>query len=290
MLAVLNIRYVRLGVTDLDAACGFATRIAGLQEVGRLGSRPGSRAAYFRCDSQHHSLVLSEDRDSPQAVGFETADAASLKVEARRLSALGLEPRIGTRDECALRNVSAMLKLDDPSGNRIEIVVPQRDTDAPFVPSRPAGIDGLAHVGLRSTDPARDEAFWTGILGARVSDRVGPAPMLRFDAAHHRVALMQSTRAGIHHVAFQVGTFDDVMRNWYFLKDSAVRVVFGPGREPTSSAVFVYFEGPDGLLFEYSAGAKTIPQGANPHPRHFPNAPRSFCMWGGKPDLTSFNQ
>jgi 2,3-dihydroxy-p-cumate/2,3-dihydroxybenzoate 3,4-dioxygenase len=289
MLAVNNIRYVRLGVADLDAASNFATRVAGLQEVGRLGTTPGSRAAYFRSDSRHHALVYSESRDEPQAVGFETTDAPALKAEARRLDALGLSPRIGTRDECALRNVSAMLKLSDPSGNQIEIVVPQRDTDAPFVPPRPAGIEGLAHVGLRSSDPARDEAFWTDVLGARVSDRVGIAPMLRFDVVHHRVALLQSIKPGIHHVAFQVGTFDDVMRNWYFLKDSGVRVVFGPGREPTSSAIFVYFEGPGGVLFEYSAGAKTIPADTNPRPRHFPNAPRSFCMWGGKPDSNDFN-
>lgn len=289
MLAVSNIRYVRLGVSDLEAAARFATRVVGLQEVGRIGASPGSRAVYFRSDSRHHTLVYSEGPDTPQAVGFETADVASLKAEGRRLDALGLAPGIGTRDECALRNVSAMLKLTDPSGNRIEIVVPQRDTDAPFVAPRPAGVEGLAHVGLRSSDPSRDETFWTDVLGARVSDRVGVAPMLRFDEVHHRVALMHANKPGIHHVAFQVGTFDDVMRNWYFLKENGVRVVFGPGREPTSSAVFVYFEGPNGMLFEYSAGAKTIPTETNPRPRHFPNAPRSFCMWGGKPDPNDFN-
>ena len=289
MIAVANIRYVRLGTSDLDAAANFATRIAGLQEVGRIGNAPGHRSAYFRGDSRHHALVYSEGQDVAQAVGFETADANSLKAEARRLDALGMEPKMGTRDECALRNVSAMLKLRDPSGNQIEIVVPARDSDAPFLPPRPAGIDGLAHVGLRSTDPARDEIFWTSVLGARISDRIGVAPMLRFDEVHHRVALMQSGKPGIHHVAFQVGTFDDVMRNWYFLKDSAVRVVFGPGREPTSSAIFVYFEGPDGVLFEYCAGAKAIPADSNPRPRQFPNAPRSFCMWGGKPNPSSFN-
>ena len=289
MLAVTHLRYVRLGTSDLDAAAGFAMRVAGLQEVGRIGAAPGSRAAYFRCDARHHALVYSEGPDATQAVGFETADAHALKAEARRLDALGIAPKMGTRDECALRNVSAMLKLRDPSGNQIEIVVPARDSDAPFLPPRTAGIDGLAHVGLRSSDPARDEAFWTGVLGARVSDRIGVAPLLRFDEAHHRVALLHSSKPGIHHVAFQVGTFDDVMRNWYFLRDSGVRVAFGPGREPTSSAIFVYFEGPDGVLFEYCAGAKAIPADSNPRPRQFPNAPRSLCMWGGKPDPGDFN-
>jgi 2,3-dihydroxy-p-cumate/2,3-dihydroxybenzoate 3,4-dioxygenase len=289
MLAIGKIRYVRLATRDLDAAARFATRIIGLQEVGRVGNAQGNRAAYFRSDSRHHALVYVEDSSGSQSIGFEVPDAAALKAEAKHLDVQGMTPKLGTRDECAVRNVAAMLKLRDPSGNQIELVVPQRDSDAPYVPPRLAGVAGLTHVGLRSTDPARDEVFWTEVLGARVSDRVGVAPMLRFDEVHHRVALLPAQRSGVQRVAFQVGSVDDVMRAWYFLRENGIRVVFGPGREPTSSAIFVCFEGPDGMLFEYCAGIKTIPAESNPRPRHFPFAPRSFCMWGGKPDMNDFN-
>lgn len=289
MLAIGKIRYVRLGTSDLDAAAKFATGVAGLQEVGRVGGAPGRRAAYFRSDVRHHSLVYCEGADEQQAIGFEVTDAAALKAEAKRLNAQGLAPGLGTRDECAVRNVTAMLKLRDPSGNQIELVVPEPGSDAVFAPPRLAGICGLSHVGLRSTDPGRDETFWTSVLGARVSDRVGVAPMLRFDTVHHRVALLPAQAPGIQRIGFEVATVDDVMRSWYYLRENNVRIVFGPGREPTSSAIFVYFAGPDGMLFEYATGAKIIPADTNPRPRHFPFAPRSFCMWGGKPDMNDFN-
>ena len=285
MNLIRNIRYVRLGTRDLDAATRFATRIVGLQEAGRVGTAGAGGAVYFRSDTRHHTLVYFDGDPTEQIVAFEVDEAAALKAAARSFEALGLAPRRGSRDECALRNVSAMIALRDPSGNVLELVVPAKDSDASYVAPRAAGITGFAHVALRSTDPLRDEAFWTGVLGARVSDRIGNAPMLRFDEMHHRVALLPAKRPGIQHIAHQVGSLDDVMRAWYFLGENGARVVLGPSREPTSTAIYLHFEGPDGVLFEYLAGAKTISNDAAHRPRHFPFAARSFCMWGGKPDL-----
>jgi 2,3-dihydroxy-p-cumate/2,3-dihydroxybenzoate 3,4-dioxygenase len=289
MFDVRNVRYVRLGTRDVEVAATFATRILGLQEAGRIGSPGAGQSVYFRSDTRHHTLVYFEGDPGQQILGLEVADAAALKAAVRAPGVPGVAMRAGTRDECALRNVAAMLVMRDPSGNLIELVVPSRDTDAAFVPPRLTGMDGFAHVGLRTTDAARDEAFWTGVLGARVSDRIGTAPMLRFDTVHHRVALTAAKRPGIHHVAYQVGTIDDVMRAYFFLRDSGVRVLFGPGREPTSTAIFVYFEGPDGMAFEYATGAKQIAADATHRPRHFPFAHRSYCMWGGKPEIAEFN-
>ena len=285
MNLIRNIRYVRLGTRDLDAATRFATRIVGLQEAGRVGMAAAGGAVYFRSDTRHHTLVYFEGEPTEQIVAFEVDEAGALKAAARNFEALGLAPRRGSRDECALRNVTAMIALRDPSGNALELVVPAKDTDATFVAPRAAGINGFAHVALRSTDPVRDEAFWTGVLGARVSDRIGNAPMLRFDEMHHRVALLPARHPGIQHIAHQVGSLDDVMRAWYFLAENGARVVQGPCREPTSTAIYLHFEGPDGMLFEYLAGAKSISNDVAHHPRHFPFAARSFCMWGGKPDL-----
>ena len=287
---IRNLRYVRLGTRDVELAARFATRMIGLQEVGRTGSPGAGQSAYFRSDHRHHTLVYFEGDPADQVVALEfDGDAAALKAAARALGGQGLAPRLGSRDECAIRNVSAMMSLRDPSGNVIELVVPARDSDSTFVPQRATGMGGFAHVGLRSTDPALDEAFWTGVLGARVSDRIGNAPLLRFDDSHYQVALLHARQSGVQHIAHQVGSFDDVMRAWYFLRDQEVRILFGPGRKPTSGSIFVYFEGPDGMTFEYATAAKKVANDATHRPRHFPFAPRSFCMWGGKAEIPEFN-
>jgi 2,3-dihydroxy-p-cumate/2,3-dihydroxybenzoate 3,4-dioxygenase len=54
--------------------------------------------------------------------------------------------------------------------------------------------------------------------------------------------------------------------------------------------VFLYFEGPDGMVYEYSTGVRLIkPEEEAAHrPRQFPFAASSFCMWGSKPDIPEF--
>ncbi len=78
------------------------------------------------------------------------------------------------------------------------------------------------------------------------------------------------------------------MRAYYFLREKGVRIVFGPGRHPTSSAIFLYFEGPDGMVYEYSTGVRMIDDEATHQPRQFPFEPSSFCMWGSRPDIPEF--
>ena len=52
---------------------------------------------------------------------------------------------------------------------------------------------------------------------------------------------------------------------------------------------FVYFEGHDEVIFEYSNSDRNIVGDlSNYRPRQFPLHPTSFCMWGSKPDIAEF--
>ncbi len=163
-----------------------------------------------------------------------------------------------------------------------------------YFPARDAGITGFSHIGLYTKDPARDEAFWTRICNARVSDWIGDAPLLRIATAHHSLALFPAQRNGVQHINHQVEDVDDVMRSWYFLKEKGVKILLGPGRHPLSTAVMLYFRGPDGTCFEYSCGVKHIqPEDeAAYRPRQFAFDQYAVCLWGSKPDaeLSAFPQ
>jgi 2,3-dihydroxy-p-cumate/2,3-dihydroxybenzoate 3,4-dioxygenase len=285
VIDLLDIRYVRLGTRDLAAADRFAREVVGLERV-----REEAGALYYRSDDRDHTLVYFEGDPRDHTVGFELRDAGALDAAAGRLGDAGLAVRAGSAEACEQRRVGAFVNFADATGNRIDLVVRPQHSGRRFFPSRDAGITGFSHVGLCSTDAARDEAFWTGVLGARVSDRIGSAPLLRIDEVHHKIALFPTTRAGVQHVNHQVASIDDVMRAWYQLQRRGVRIVFGPGRHPTSGAVFLYFEGPDGMVFEYSTGVRTIApeQEATYRPRQFPRANESFCMWGSVPDIAEF--
>ena len=285
MIGLHDIRYVRLGTRDLEAAVRFATAILGLEEAGRV---PGLR--YFRSDTRDHTLVYCDGDPAEHVAGFELQSGAELDAVAAEIESQRLPVRLGSREECELRRVDAFVHFKDPSGNGIDLVVRPFPSGRAFAATREAGITGFSHIGLRTTDAGRDETFWTQALGARVSDRIGTAPLLRIDAVHHKVALFPSTYAGVQHVNHQVAGIDDVMRAWYFLRGKDVRIVFGPGRHPTSSAVFLYFEGPDGMVYEYSTGVRMIDDEAGHRPRQFPFEPDSFCMWGSRPDIPEFRK
>jgi 2,3-dihydroxy-p-cumate/2,3-dihydroxybenzoate 3,4-dioxygenase len=184
--------------------------------------------------------------------------------------------------------VREFIAFSDPTGNRIEVAWGPAVSGRRYHGTRDAGITGFSHVGLCTTDPGRDEAFWTQVCNARVSDRIGDAALLRIDAVHHSIALFPTTRAGIQHINHQVETADDIMRSLYFLKERRINITFGPGRHPSSSAKFLYFEGPDGMVFEYSSGVRSIADELLYRERQFRFDPKGFCQWGAKPQIKEF--
>ena len=104
----------------------------------------------------------------------------------------GYQVAAGRREDAEQRYVRDFLQFTDPSGNRIELVLAPQHSGRRYFPGRDAGVTGFSHIGLRTLDPRRDEAFWTGLLSARVSDRIGEAPLLRIDEVHHKIALFPS--------------------------------------------------------------------------------------------------
>jgi 2,3-dihydroxy-p-cumate/2,3-dihydroxybenzoate 3,4-dioxygenase len=285
MIKLRDVSYVRLGTKDLQGAEVFATDYLGLEVSER-----GKNAVYFKSDDRAHTLCYFAGDPRDQAVAFEIASVAELEQAAATLEAIRHDVSRGSAEQAAARKVVAFIGFRDPTGNAIELVVRPERSARRYHGTRDAGITGFSHVGLCTTDPARDERFWTQVCNARVSDRIGDAPLLRIDEIHHTIALFPSGRAGIQHINHQVESTDDVQRSFRFLSERNVRMVFGPGRHPTSSAQFLYFEGPDGMVFEYSSGVREIADELLYRERQFPFDPKGFCHWGAKPDVPEFRR
>jgi 2,3-dihydroxy-p-cumate/2,3-dihydroxybenzoate 3,4-dioxygenase len=296
MINLHDIRYLRIGTPDLDGATRFATDILGLQLVAREG-----KAAYFRSDkvevrgdTRDHTLVYFEGDPADHAIGFDLIDHDDLDAAGAALEESGNVVHFGTKEECERRRVRAFIATRDPTGNKIEIVSRPFHSGVRYFPARDAGITHFSHIGLYTKDAPRDEVFWTKLLNARVSDWIGDAALLRIDTAHHSVALFPAQRAGVQHINHQVEDIDDVMRSWYFLKEKGVKILLGPGRHPLSTAVMLYFRGPDGMVYEYSCGVKHIlpSEEATYRPRQFAFDQYAICMWGSRPDpeLSAFPQ
>ena len=277
MIELKDVSYVRMGTPDLEGAEAFSTKALGLQ----VGDR-SARAVYLRSDDRAHTLCYYEGDPAEQTVAFEVDNVAALESAAATLEALGHPVHAGTQGECVARKVHAFIGFKDPTGNSIELVVGPERSGKRYFASRDAGITGFSHIGLNSTNPSRDEKFWTQVCNARVSDRIGDIALMRVNAIHHTVALAPAAGPGIQHVNHQVESNDDVLRSFYHLSEQGVPIVFGPGRHPTSGARFLYFRGHGGMVFEYSVGVDEIEDEASHRPRQFGFEPSSLCMWGSK--------
>jgi 2,3-dihydroxy-p-cumate/2,3-dihydroxybenzoate 3,4-dioxygenase len=181
-----------------------------------------------------------------------------------------------------------MLWFLDFSGNRIELVVRPLNSGWRYFPSRDAGIKGLADVMIRSVDIGKDLSIWSGALGAQVSDWAGDAAYLRFDDAHHRIALFPDERAGILSVEYAVEDVNLLMRNYYVLQNLQIAVLHGPGRRPASEQLFLTFAGPGDVCFGFVS--KGAPAGAEKRrPRQFPAGQAGLCSWGSECKIDEFN-
>jgi 2,3-dihydroxy-p-cumate/2,3-dihydroxybenzoate 3,4-dioxygenase len=283
VVALEQLRYVRLVADDLGRAADFAQRMLGLEPIDRTED-----LATFRSDFRDHTLVFARGDHAVQSVGLEVRYSTDLDAAVEGLRRLGISAGRGSAEDCALRKVKDMISFADFSGNRIELVVRPLNSGLRYFPSRDAGMRGLADVILRSVDVEKDLSIWCDILGAEIGDWAGDAAYLRFDEAHHRIVLYPAARPGILCVEYAVEDVNLLMRNHYVLRDLQVAVVHGPGRRPASEQLFLTFAGPTDVLFSFVAEG-AVAAAERRRPRQFPAGPAGLCSWGSECKIGEFN-
>jgi len=116
-------------------------------------------------------------------------------------------------------------------------------------------IKALGHAVLRVSDLAKAEAFYNGLLGIPVCARLDEHGMkMTFFTLgnHHDLAIMEvsgegsshaETAVGLHHVAFNIGTDLDELRDARSMLEAA-----GIAPDPVDHGVTksLYFSDPDG--------------------------------------------
>lgn len=284
MIHLQDIAYVRSGAADLAGAVKFAVDIVGLELVKETEGR-----AYLRADDRHHCLAFVQGESGVLSTGFTVADEDALADAETALQKAGLKVVRGDAAGAAERHVRDYLAFEDPFGNVVELVTDQVRLPRPLSFGRQAGITEFGHLCLDAPDVREAYRFWSSLFNIRVSDWIGDrACLMRFDAVHHKLAVFKGDRPGLCHMNFQVSSIDDVMRSWHFLQEQGVEIEAGPGRHPQSTAVFLYFKGPEGLTYEYSHGARLITDDAAWRPRYFdPSEPDAIDLWRGKGKVTS---
>jgi catechol 2,3-dioxygenase len=160
------------------------------------------------------------------------------------------------------------------------------DSDRIRAHTRPHGlpfrITKIGHVVLNCVDMERSVKFYTEILGFHVSDVYPPEMVpggmvfMRCNADHHGVALVGSMTAPapnveLNHMAFEVGSLDEVVAARNHLRRHGVQIEF-EGRRRAGAQIAVEFRDPDGHRLEIYWGLDQV--GSDGHVR-----PSSEWKW-----------
>lgn len=244
---VAALRSVDIAVRDLEAAVDFYTAIWGLTLVERTneaawlrgtGNDPHILALHRRAASAMRSLTLRLDPATDRDAVLYHAQANGARV--LRPYAAADEPGGG---ELAI--------LADRCDRTIRLVQHDRQvTPLPAADDRP---QRLAHVNINSDDVAKDTAFFVEALGFSLTDRSKMMAFVRTNSDHHSVVIADAAVNTLNHVAFQLPTWEGVMRAAGRMVDHRFPIGWGPGRHGPGDNVFAYFVDPEGFVVEYTA-------------------------------------
>lgn len=91
----------------------------------------------------------------------------------------------------------------------------------------------LHHVNLKTTQLQLMVDWYAAVVGCKVTFQFPAGAWLTNDAANHRIALLalpayaddpdKERHTGLHHTAFEYGTFDDLMQSYGRLRDQSIR-------------------------------------------------------------------
>ncbi len=259
--------YLGFNSTDPAAFGSYATDALGMQAVDLGTGRPS-----FRIDSYEQRVIVEPSDTSGAAyIGWQVADSAALQAAAAQVQAAGVAVHEATPEELEVRRVADMVHFLDPAGHRVELFAGPSRSAAAFTSPRdiPAFVAeelGLGHCVLTTRDLPTTQAFYTDVLGFKISDYMIESPFtatfLHCNPRHHSIALVDGSFFGIpnlmHHFMLEIEDENEVGRAWDRVQRDGVPVGMTIGRHTNDFMFSFYVASPIGVLTEFGAGGRLI--------------------------------
>ena len=274
--------HVGFRVPDVGATADFYGRVLGLIPQGEL-SGGGLRLGW---GTGHHVLDLLPGDQGLDHFGFEIRDPGGIDALRDRLTDAGATVHDLAPDlqDYALSDAPGITTAD-PDGNTVQFHGPvqRQGENAADTGRRPVKYQ---HITLATTDVPRMVAFYTGVVGFRISDQLadGRFAWLRSNRDHHTLAIVHTGVAGdIDHYSYDLAEWEDFKAWCDRLTDENVEVAWGPGRHGPGNNLFVFFDDPAGNHIELSAEMEKFHDDRATYvARRWEPIPNSVNLWGGQ--------
>jgi 2,3-dihydroxybiphenyl 1,2-dioxygenase len=261
MSIVAALGYLSIETSHGEDWTSFASDVLGLM----VEAPEADGSVRMRMDDRWARLIMSSGAEETiSRYGWEVRDASALDELTRRLDDAGRQPVVRGADECQQRQVAGLVSCRDPAGNELEFFCSQRRICAPFHPSPhvsgfKTGDLGLGHVVLEVDCIEECLAFYTEVLGFRITDQLARSLyFLRCNQRHHSLALASlNGQNRVLHIMLEAATLDDVGRVFERCLDSGVRMSM-LGVHANDLVTSFYVETPSGYEIEYGWNGRLV--------------------------------
>lgn len=272
-MGVMRLGYVHARVTDLGAARSHYADTLGMRVVHEGGGR-----AYFKAwdEYDHHSVVLEEGGVGLVKLGYKVERSEDLDLFEKRVRAFGcITERMSKGDNLA---VGEGFRVVLPSEHVIELYSEMEFTGTETGSLNPeviprhlvgVGVPRVDHALITAEDPATVERFFGDCLDFRPAERVvttvsEDAELLGSwmfcTSTPHDIAVIKGPNAKLHHFAFYLNSWSDVLRAAQLFSMDDVSVDIGPTQHGITRGETIYFFDPAGNRNEvFSGGYQTYP-------------------------------
>lgn len=285
-MGVLRIGHVSIRVMDIDAAVQHYEKVLGLKTT--LTDSEGN--VYLKCwdEWDKYSLILTpSDRAGINHVAYKVQDDADLDALQTRIEAWGI--KTNWLEEGNLPATGRQLQFNLPSGHDMRLYakkeyvgtdVGTRNPDPWPDDIRGAGAHWLDHLllmcemnpeaGINKVE--ENTRFMKECLDFFLTEQilVGPngdmqaATWLARTSTPHDIAFVGGPVNGLHHIAFFLDSWHDVLRAADVMAKNKVKIDVAPTRHGITRGETIYFFDPSGNRNETFAGLGYLAQPDRP--------------------------
>ena len=275
MTGVLRPGHISLRVLDLEEGINFYKNTLGLVETGR----DSQGRVYFKAwDERDHNSVLIREADQAGVdfFAFKVLNKETLAKLEADLNAFGVATERIPAGE--MLETGERVRFMIPSGHAIELYAEKTDVGncqgyvnpAPWTKESEHGIapGRMDHCLLYGPDIEKVQELFEKVLGFYLVEHVvmedgktDLAIWLSCSIKAHDIAFVRHPEPGkLHHVAFALDSWEEVLRAADIMSMNKISIDIGPTRHGITRGTTIYAFDPSGNRFEtFSGGYECYP-------------------------------